>query len=97
MEDEVGQESVDNYVPAFRDDVEHDQILLQEIEERLEKLDAEHDPKLKLLRRVLEESPSEKIVVFSTFADTVEYLDKQLPELVCRPRACDRDRRGHHN
>ena len=82
LEDEVGQESVDNYVPAFRDDVEHDQILLQEIEERLEKLDAEHDPKLKLLRRVLEESPSEKIVVFTTFADTVEYLDEQLPELL---------------
>ena len=82
LEDEIGQESVDNYVPAFRDDVEHDRILLQEIEERLEKLDAEHDPKLKLLRRVLEESPSEKIVVFSTFADTVEYLDKQLPKPV---------------
>ena len=82
LEDEIGQESVDDYVPAFRDDVEHDRILLQEIEERLEKLDAEHDPKLKLLRRVLDESPSEKIVVFSTFADTVEYLDERLPALV---------------
>ena len=82
LEDEVGTEPVDNYVPAFRDDVEHDRILLQEIEERLEKLDAAHDPKLKLLGRVLEESPSDKIVVFSTFADTVEYLDEQLPRLV---------------
>ena len=82
LEDEIGQESVDDYVPAFRDDVAHDRILLQEIEERLEKLDADHDPKLKLLRRVLDDSPSEKIVVFSTFADTVEYLDEQLPALV---------------
>ena len=82
LEDEVGQESVDHYVAAFRDDVEHDRILLQEIEEQLEKLDAERDPKLKLLRRVLEESPSGKIVVFSTFADTVKYLDRQLPKLV---------------
>ena len=82
LEEEVGQESVDNYVPEFRDDVGHDRILLQEIEERLEKLDAEHDPKLNFLRRVLDESPSAKIVVFSTFADTVEYLDEQLPEPV---------------
>jgi len=82
LEEEVGQEPVDDYVPVFRDDVEHDRVLLQEIEERLEKLDADHDPKLKLLRRVLEESPSKKVVVFSTFADTVEYLDEQLPELV---------------
>ena len=82
LEEEVGQEPVHDYVPVFRDDVEHDRVLLQEIEERLEKLDAAHDPKLKLLRRVLEESPSRKVVVFSTFADTVEYLDKQLPELV---------------
>ncbi len=82
LEEEVGQEPVDDYVPVFRDDVEHDRVLLQEIEERLEKLDAAHDPKLKLLRRVLEESPSRKVVVFSTFADTVEYLDEQLPELV---------------
>ena len=82
LEEEAGQEPVGDYVPVFRDDVEHDRVLLQEIEERLEKLDADHDPKLKLLRRVLEESPSKKIVVFSTFADTVEYLDEQLPELV---------------
>ena len=82
LEEEIGQEQVDDYVPVFRDDVEHDRVLLQEIEERLEKLDAAHDPKLKLLRRVLEESPSKKVVVFSTFADTVEYLDEQLPELV---------------
>ena len=82
LEEEVGQQPVDDYVPVFRDDVEHDRVLLQEIEERLEKLDAAHDPKLKLLRRVLEESPSKKVVVFSTFADTVGYLDKQLPELV---------------
>ena len=80
LDEEVGQEPVDNYVPVFRDDVEHDRILLQQIQERLEKLDAAQDPKLKLLRRVLRESASKKVVVFSTFADTVEYLDEQLPK-----------------
>ena len=82
LDEDVGREPVDNYVPVFHEDVEHDRALLQQIRERLEKLDAAHDPKLKLLRRVLEESASRKVVVFSTFADTVEYLDEQLPELV---------------
>ena len=77
-----GSESVAEYVPAFRDDVRHDRNLLAEIHERLERLGPERDPKLKLLRRVLGESPSRKAVVFSTFADTVEYLDKHLPSLV---------------
>lgn len=82
LDDGLHTESIDAYVPAFRDDVEHDRDLLLGIQERLEKLDAEHDPKLELLRRVLETSPSEKIVVFSTFADTVNYLDEQLPASV---------------
>ena len=82
LDEEVGREPVDNYVSVFRDDVEHDRILLQQIEERLDKLDATHDPKLLLLRRILEESASSKVVVFTTFADTVRYLDEHLPESV---------------
>ena len=82
LDDGLHTESTDAYVPAFRDDVEHDKNLLLEIQERLEKLDAEHDPKLELLRRVLDTSPSDKVVVFSTFADTVKYLDEQLPASV---------------
>ncbi len=80
----LGAEPVDGYVSAFRSDVEFDRDLLSEIRERLMKLDPERDPKLKLLRRVLDESPSEKLVVFSTFADTVKYLDEQLPQPVTR-------------
>ena len=82
LDDGLHTESTDAYVPAFRDDVEHDRNLLLGIQERLEKLDAEHDPKLELLRRVLDTSPSDKVVVFSTFADTVKYLDEQLPASV---------------
>ena len=77
-----GVEPLDDYAAEFRDDVEHDRDLLLEIQERLQRLDSKHDPKLKLLRRVLDESPSEKIAVFSTFADTVKYLDKELPQPV---------------
>ena len=82
LDDGLNAESTDAYVSAFRDDVEHDRCLLLGIRERLGKLDAAHDPKLRLLRRVVESSPSEKVVVFSTFADTVEYLDAQLPPSV---------------
>ena len=73
---------MDAYVPAFREDVEHDRDLLLGVQERLQKLDAESDPKLALFRRVLEESASQKVVVFSTFADTVEYLHEELPEQI---------------
>ena len=84
LDEGVAFESVDDFVPVFRDDVAHDRDLLVQIRERLEKLDAQHDPKLKLLRRVLEESASDKVVVFTTFADTVEYLDEHLPQRVAR-------------
>lgn len=74
--------SVEDFVPAFRDDVEHDRDLLLEIQERLRKLSAERDPKLVLLRRVLENSASKKVAVFSTFADTVAYLHSALPRRI---------------
>jgi len=82
LDETAGVESVESYTPAFRTDVEHDKRLLVEVRERLAKLEPKHDPKLKLLRRVLDESPSKKVVVFSTFADTVRYLDEQLPSPV---------------
>lgn len=84
LDEGIGAEPVENYDSSFRDDVEHDKDLLLEIQERLNKLDSEHDPKLKLLQQMLDESPSEKIVVFSTFADTIRYLDEQLPDRVSR-------------
>jgi len=47
---------------------------------RLEALGDRPDPKLRLLRRILHDSPSRKVVVFSTFADSVRYLDENLPK-----------------
>ena len=54
--------------------------LLEGVQSLLENLPPGQDPKLALLRRLLDESPSEKIVVFSTFADTIAYLDQHLPQ-----------------
>lgn len=51
--------------------VAYDRNLLPGIRERPGKLDARNAPKLRPLRRVLNASPSGKIVVFTTSADTV--------------------------
>lgn len=68
--------------PSYRNDVEHDRELLRAVRDRLSGLDPSDDPKLALLRRLIEESPSDKVVVFTTFADTVRYLDDHLPAVV---------------
>jgi hypothetical protein len=73
---------VEEFDPRYREDVALDRELLDEIRERLTGLDAESDPKLGLLLRLLEDSPSEKVIIFSTFADTIRYLDRHLPGTV---------------
>ena len=71
-----------DFDPEFRDHVGADRDLLQEIHDLLTALDADSDPKLALLRQLLDESPSEKIAVFATFGDTIAYLDQHLPAAV---------------
>lgn len=82
LDDDSDAEPVGDYDPVFRDHVEHDAALLEQIQARLAALRPEDDPKLALLRRVLEGAPSKKVAVFTTFADTVRYLDEHLPESV---------------
>lgn len=82
LEEGHDKEPASDYDPSFRDDVQHDVALLDEIRARLATLRPEDDPKLALLRRVLEASPSTKVAVFTTFADTVRYLDEHLPQPV---------------
>lgn len=64
----------------LREEAAADHRRLRRILERLEALDPADDPKLELLRRLVASSGSRKIIVFSTFADTVRYLEEQLPE-----------------
>ncbi|MYH50676.1 MAG: DUF2075 domain-containing protein [Gammaproteobacteria bacterium] len=82
IEEAADAEPIENFVAEFRDDVGHDRQLLAEVQSLLESLSPGQDPKLALLRRLLDDSPSEKIVVFSTFADTIAYLDEHLSEEV---------------
>lgn len=77
--EEEGVEPVESFDPSFRDHVAQDRCLLSRLVDLLGGLGPGGDPKLAMLRRIIEQSPSEKLVVFSTFADTVRYLDENLP------------------
>ena len=80
--DETYSESVDDFYPSYRDDVAADRALLAACLDHLKKLDPGGDPKLALLRGLLADVPSDKVIVFSAFADTVRYLDDHLPERI---------------
>jgi superfamily II DNA or RNA helicase len=82
LEADEGALSVAAFRPEYRDHVAADREVLARLRARLESLDAATDPKLALLRRLLETSPSRKVAVFAGFGDTVEYLDRHLPDLV---------------
>ena len=80
--DEKDSEPVSQFKPGYRDDVDADRRRLLAVAEALGSLENADDPKLALLRRLLEEVPSEKVIVFSAFADTVRYIDDHLPDRV---------------
>jgi superfamily II DNA or RNA helicase len=73
---------VTDFRPEYLDAVTQDRELLIRIRDRLAALDTGSDPKLALLRRLLQSSPAAKIAVFATFGETVAYLDEHLPPLV---------------
>ncbi|MXY02777.1 MAG: hypothetical protein F4190_04935 [Acidimicrobiales bacterium] len=77
--DEFASEPTEDFLESYRDDVVGDREVLEACAVALDALDMVPDPKLELLRRVLREVPSDKVVVFSSFADTVRYLDEHLP------------------
>lgn len=77
-----GRRRVEDFDPEFGPAVAADRERLGAIREELMELGEGEDPKLELLARLLEDSPAEKIAVFSTFGATVRYLDEHLPERV---------------
>jgi len=80
--EEAEAEPAGNFKPEFRQDVAEDQQRLVAAVGALRRLEPRSDPKLALLRRLLEESPYQKVIVFSAFADTARYLDEHLPDPV---------------
>lgn len=71
-----------DFQPEHGEAVERDRARLESIRGRLAAITPETDPKLRLLRELLEASPAEKIAVFATYGETIEYLDEHLPAVV---------------
>lgn len=82
LPDDEETRPISAFDPTYRHQVAHDRALLSRIRDRLARLNADADPKLALLVRILDSSASRKVAVFATYADTVDYLDANLPELV---------------
>lgn len=70
--------------PKFIEDVRHDTELLQSIHKdwysnpRYADLDPKLDNVVERIRILLSENPDRKIVIFSTYKDTVDYLYKEM-------------------
>ncbi len=76
-------------VPRWRNDLAHDQLTLNELLGDMRKVTPEHDTKLLKLKKVVADKAANpinpnnrKVLIFSAFADTAEYLYRELaPDL----------------
>jgi superfamily II DNA or RNA helicase len=68
--------------PSFIEDVDADTILLKEIHSKWFDKEDKYDPKVhrieKIINQLLKENSKRKIVIFSSYADTVNYLSEKL-------------------
>ena len=70
---------------TFEDDLRKDQDLLVAMATRLRKLHGVADPKLARFRDIMTSTESEKVAIFTTYADTADYLELNVqtdPSLV---------------
>lgn len=69
--------------PSFEHDLENDICLLKQLKKDWSDLTSQNDPKLarikEIVRKQMQAEPNRKIVLFSQFADTIEYLRINLP------------------
>lgn len=68
-----------DFRPDYGDAVARDRERLVAIRRLLAALSPETDPKLRLLRGLLEQVPPQKVAVFATYGETIQYLDENLP------------------
>lgn len=73
---------IDYLNESFGTALQQDIDLLKELKLKWDAVPIEHDPKLKsfisILKQQLHDEPNRKIIVFSQFSDTVEYLGEKL-------------------
>lgn len=77
-----GVRQANEFDPGYGEAVAADRGRLAAIRDLLAELDPTSDPKLAALVELLEDSPAQKIAVFSTFGATIRYLDEHLPKRV---------------
>lgn len=82
LEDAATTRPSGEFMDGYGDAVAADRERLERIRSALASLDADSDPKLARLRRILEDSPAQKISVFATYGATIGYLDKHLPDRI---------------
>lgn len=68
----------DDFENAFFSDVEKDLGLLKLIDDKLEALLSQPDPKLAKLKETLASTSAKKVLIFSTFADTIRYINEAI-------------------
>ena len=64
----------------FGADLQKDSELLEGLKQRLEEIGQLPDPKLEAMRGIMEDTPAEKVAVFTSFRDTAAYLQERLEE-----------------
>ncbi|NMX21539.1 helicase [ANME-1 cluster archaeon GoMg4] len=69
-------------IDELKRDIENDQRILKEILDTVGEIDPETDDKLKTLKDVLSKPPvnTEKVLIFTQYADTAEYLYQNLKD-----------------
>lgn len=78
LAEDGGARPASDFRPEYGAAVETDRDRLVRIRDRLAELSPDDDPKLALLRRLLDETPATKVAVFATYAETIRYLDEHL-------------------
>ncbi len=69
------------FVKSLKKDLENDAIALLDVLKKCGAWDPDKDAKLSALTELLtQKHPHEKVIIFSQFADTVRYLEKELKE-----------------
>ena len=74
LEDPGDWADPEGFQPGLLTDLRKDAEVLGELVEHLERLEGQPDPKLDELRNVMGATEARKIVVFTSFRDTAEYL-----------------------
>ena len=74
LADSEGSARAEEFNDELLPDLRNDRDRLADMAARLERLTDRPDPKLRMLKRVMAETPSGKVAIFTAFQDTASYL-----------------------